>query len=85
MIRVMRLERAGILLKDEKNVFRVKKVIGFDPNNGVSLVKDDFFTQYLAKQQRPVVKEELRVKAQEEVDPIKKKKLKFKSYSKQRY
>jgi len=56
------LNRAGVLLiKKENQVLRYKiaKVIGFNENNGISLVQDNFLTRYLEKTKRPLVAEEM--------------------------
>lgn len=58
----MRLNRAGVLLIDQAQtpvLYRIAKVIGFNEKNGISLVKDNFLTQYLQKTQKPLVLEEL--------------------------
>jgi signal transduction histidine kinase len=58
----MGLSRAGVLLAEELNQkvhYKVAKVTGFDINNGISLVKDSFFTRYLKKHTKPLVREEL--------------------------
>ncbi len=56
------LNRAGVLLiKKENQILRYKiaKVIGFNENNGISLVQDNFLTRYLEKTKRPLVAEEM--------------------------
>ncbi len=58
----MRLNRAGVLLIDQNQnptFYRIAKVIGFNEQNGISLVKDNFLTQYLEKTQKPIVRDEL--------------------------
>lgn len=58
----MRLNRSGVLLIDPtvKPVkYQIAKVVGFDEHNGISLVQDNFLTQYLTKIQKPLVREEL--------------------------
>jgi len=58
----MRLNRAGVLLIDQNQnptLYRIAKVIGFNEQNGISLVKDNFLTQYLEKTQKPIVRDEL--------------------------
>ena len=45
----MQLDRAGILLIDQAGEtikYKIAKVIGFNENNGISLVQDNFLTQY---------------------------------------
>jgi signal transduction histidine kinase len=58
----MKLDRAGILLvnTDVKPIkYEIAKVVGFDENNGISLVQDNFLTKYLTKTQKPLVGDEL--------------------------
>jgi len=58
----MFLERAGVLLVDQAQTpvfYRIAKVIGFNEKNGISLVQDNFLTQYLEKTQKPLVLDEL--------------------------
>jgi len=58
----MQLDRAGVLLinlNKKPDHFEIAKVIGFNEQNGISLVKDNFLTRYLQKTQRPLVREEL--------------------------
>jgi hypothetical protein len=48
----MQLDRAGILLIDQNGKvikYKIAKVIGFNENNGISLVQDNFLTQYFGK------------------------------------
>ena len=58
----MQLDKAGVLLiKKENNKihYKVSKVIGFNKENGISLVQDNFLTRYLLKIKKPLVKEEM--------------------------
>jgi signal transduction histidine kinase len=60
----MQLDRAGILLidqKEETTKYKIAKVIGFNEHNGISLVQDNFLTQHLEKTQRPLVLDELQM------------------------
>lgn len=60
----MQLDRAGILLIDHKEgviKYKIAKVIGFNENNGISLVQDNFLTQHLEKTQKPLVRDELQM------------------------
>ncbi len=64
----MQLDRAGILLINQsvKPVhYQIAKVIGFNVNNGISLVKDNFLTRYLQKNQKPLVRDELKLLARD--------------------
>ncbi|MDX9892968.1 MAG: ATP-binding protein [Patescibacteria group bacterium] len=58
----MQLDRAGVLLINQ-NVkpvhYQIAKVIGFNEHNGISLVQDNFLTRYLESSQKPLVREEL--------------------------
>ncbi len=58
----MNLDRSGVLLIEtsvKPIKYKIAKVVGFDEHNGISLVQDNFLTQYLTKTQKPIVKEEL--------------------------
>ncbi|MEI6288472.1 MAG: ATP-binding protein [bacterium] len=60
--KTMQLERAGVLLLNKENNisnYQIAKVVGFNINNGISLVKDNFLTQYLQKTKKPLVRDEL--------------------------
>jgi signal transduction histidine kinase len=60
LMETMKLERTVILLRNqETGTYTIQKNIGFKEENGISLVKDNFLTQYLKKTQRPLVYEEL--------------------------
>lgn len=60
LIKTMKLDRTVILLKEEGNGdYQIQKNIGFKEENGISLVKNNFLTTYLEKNQKPVVYEEL--------------------------
>ncbi len=53
LINIMGLTKAAVLIgdKDTKR-FRIAKTIGFDENNGISMVEDNFLTQFLEKNKR---------------------------------
>jgi len=58
----MQLDSAGVLLinRETKPVsYEIAKLIGFDREHTLSLVKDDFLVKYLTKTQKPVVGDEL--------------------------
>ena len=58
----MQLNRAGVLLLDKSqssDLYRIAKVIGFNEQNGISLVRDNFLTKYLEKTKLPLVSDEL--------------------------
>jgi len=56
----MKLDRTVILLRESGNGdYRIQKNIGFREENGISLVKDNFLTAWLEKNQTPLVYEEL--------------------------
>lgn len=66
--RTMQLDRAGVLLVNQETTpihYQIAKVIGFNKQNGISLVQDNFLTKYLLKIQRPLVLEELIVLARD--------------------
>jgi len=65
---IMKLERGGVLLINQENgekKYKIQKVIGFNQENGISLVKDSFLTQYLEKLQKPLLLDELGLLANE--------------------
>jgi len=58
------LERTGVILRDKEKKgapYRIARVAGFNENNGISLVRDSFFTDHLARTKKPLVKEELNI------------------------
>jgi len=59
LLRTMKLDRAVILLRKEGGVYEIQRNIGFKEDNGISLVKDNFLTNYLEKTKKPLVYEEL--------------------------
>jgi len=61
ILQTMRLERVGVLLKeDEKSDrYKIQKIIGFQEENGINLVRDSFLTDYLQKTGLPLIYEEL--------------------------
>jgi len=61
IIKTMQLDRAGVLIADLKTSpvqYRIAKVIGFNEQNGISLVQDSFLTKHLQKIQKPLVRDE---------------------------
>jgi signal transduction histidine kinase len=69
LVEVMKLDRAVILLKDKKEEkYYIQRNIGFNVNNGISLVKDNFLTEYLEKTKKPLVYEELSLLLKETED-----------------
>jgi len=68
----MQLNRAGVLLvkKEKEDIhYRIAKVIGFNEDNGISLVQDNFLTRYLEKTKRPLVAEEMVILAKDSEKP----------------
>ena len=66
--KTMRLDRAGVLLTDITSTpirYQIAKVIGFNRQNGISLVQDSFLTKYLQKTQKPLVRDELSLLARD--------------------
>jgi signal transduction histidine kinase len=64
----MQLDRAGILLIDRgDNIikYKIAKVVGFDKANGISLVRDNFLTRYLQQTQKPLVRDEIQMIAED--------------------
>jgi len=67
----MQLDRAGILLIDQSDEvikYKIAKVIGFNENNGISLVQDNFLTRHLEKTQKPLVRDELQMIIKDLID-----------------
>lgn len=68
----MQLDMAGILLIDQNGEairYKIARVIGFNEKNGISLVEDNFLTQYLQKTQKPLVRDELQMIAKDLNNP----------------
>ena len=60
LIETMKLDRTVVLIRKEGNGdYKIQKNIGFREENGISLVKDNFLTIYLEKNQKPLIYEEL--------------------------
>lgn len=62
IMKTMGLDRAGVLLlSDERNASRylIAKVIGFNEQNGISLVRDNFLVRWLTDNRKMVAYEEL--------------------------
>jgi len=60
LLNTMKLDRTVVLLRESGNGdYQIQKNIGFREENGISLVKDNFLTQYLEKTQKPLLYEEL--------------------------
>ncbi|MFA6393677.1 MAG: ATP-binding protein [Patescibacteria group bacterium] len=60
--KTMQLDRAGVLLVNAETrpiSYQIAKVIGFNRQNGISLVQDNFLTRQLEKTQKPLVRDEL--------------------------
>ncbi|MBI5221181.1 MAG: GAF domain-containing protein [Candidatus Magasanikbacteria bacterium] len=58
----MQLDRAGLLLINQNKQpvqYQIAKVVGFNRQNGISLVQDNFLTKHLKKTQKPLVRDEL--------------------------
>ncbi|MFH1551918.1 MAG: histidine kinase N-terminal 7TM domain-containing protein, partial [bacterium] len=57
---IMKLDKSGVLLRDfNSGRYKIQHITGFREENGISLVKDNFLTQRLEKNKKPVVYEEL--------------------------
>ncbi len=72
----LKTERAVILIRDENTgKFDIAKNIGFKEENGISLVQDNFLTEWLKKNKKPLVYEELSLLLEEAQDRRRKKKI----------
>ena len=68
----MQLDRAGVLLVDNSTTpahYKIARVIGFNEQNGISLVEDNFMTQYLFETHKPLVSDELVVLSKNATSP----------------
>ncbi len=62
IMKTMGLDRAGVLLLSNErkaNRYLIAKVIGFNEQNGISLVRDNFLVQWLTSKRKIVAYEEL--------------------------
>ena len=59
LISTMKLDRTVVLLREKTGRYVILKNIGFKEENGISLVKDNFLTEFLEKTRQPLVFEEL--------------------------
>ncbi len=72
----MKIDRVVILLRNEETgEYRIQKNIGFKEENGISLVKDNFLTDFLNKNKKPLVYEELDLMIKGVVDQDEKNKI----------
>ena len=56
----MGLDRAGVLVLDKKTSnYRVQKVVGFNEQNGIALVRNNYLTNYLTKQKSTLLFQEI--------------------------
>ncbi len=56
----MRLDRAGVLLYDEHSSnYKIYRTEGFTESNGISLVRNNFLTNYLVQSRKPILYQEL--------------------------
>ena len=56
----MHLDRAGVLLYDESSSnYKIYRTEGFTESNGISLVRNNFLTNYLKQSRKPVLYQEL--------------------------
>jgi signal transduction histidine kinase len=61
LIETVKLDRTVILLKNDRGEYKIQKNIGFKEDNGISLVKDNFLTDWMEKTQHPLVNEEISI------------------------
>jgi signal transduction histidine kinase len=65
---VIQPDRAGVVLIDKSHrpvKFEMAEVVGFNDEDGVNLIKDDFLIRYLEKNREPIVSDELALLARE--------------------
>ena len=75
LVETMKLDRVVILWRKETGEYEILKNIGFREENGISLVRDNFLTQYLEKTKKPLVYEELTLAIRDATDEKEKEKL----------
>lgn len=64
----MQLDKAGVLLINQNKSstnYQVAKVVGFNKQNGISLVQNNFLIRHLQKIQKPLVRDELALLARD--------------------
>ncbi len=72
----IKLNRVVILLWNKNNnKFHVEKNIGFKEDNGISLLRDNFLTEWLKKNRKILVYEELSLMLRENIDKNEKEKI----------
>ncbi len=60
LIVTMNLDRVAVLVKNfDTGIYEIQKTIGFDETNGISLVKDNYLTDFLSQNQKILVLEEI--------------------------
>jgi signal transduction histidine kinase len=76
LLNTMRLNRVAVLVRDfSDNHYKIQKTIGFDEDNGISIVKDNFLTTYLEVHSQIIVLDELKSLIEETPNPNEKDKL----------
>ncbi len=76
LMETMKLDRTVVLLRDESTGrYDIQKNIGFKEENGISLVQDNFLTEYLKETQKPLVFEELSLMIKNEKDERKRERM----------
>jgi len=72
----MKLDKTGVLLRDpDTGKYQIQKIVGFQEENGISLVEDNFLTIYLENTRKPLVYGELSLFIRDIEDKIEKQKL----------
>lgn len=60
LIQTMKLHKVAVLVKDfSDNHYKIQKTIGFNEENGISMVKDNFLTSYLEQNPQIIVLDEI--------------------------
>jgi len=76
LIDTMKLERTIIILKEPYGgKYKIQKNVGFREENGISLIKDNFLTNWIKKNQKPLICEELSFIIRDTTDKEEKEKL----------
>ncbi|MCL4366085.1 ATP-binding protein [Patescibacteria group bacterium] len=61
LIQTLKLHRVAVLVRDfSSNHYKIQKTVGFNEENGISMVRDNFLTSFLEQNPKIIVLEEVR-------------------------
>ena len=73
LIKTMRLNRIAVLIRNsEDDHYKIQKTIGFNEENGIALVRDNFLTSYLERYPKIIVLDELKRLSEESKNTMEK-------------